>query len=975
MATKKSPQRKIDTQPAITGGGVIIEEVITNAPPAIPTIPAPSNLQVTGQVIAKSAQSSQVYVNLSWDAPDSMQPTRYLIEYGKTSDYNATTDQFSSSIKAYTDLTNASVLLDTGIDYTFRVLSEYSNVQSDWSNIDSVTTNTDTTESEQIINLAASFSNIGDLIISWNEPSDPVYKDTEIKIYNSDKTVLYTMQYITGGSYIFTRADNFRLSSNAGITGITIVGTARSWHNVLTDPVVETTATSVAPTVPANITQSWSGDDGSFDSNVLFTWDAITGVASYDIEIDGFVKNVLTNSYLYTFDENKRDHANTIGDHTLAYRVRARNYLNQTSAYSSSTSAINAAPSNSFFNISTVAAFNTISVIITTSTVIKDLLYYEIRLKQSSTTLQTVTTTTNIISIDVGAAGTYNIEVYAVDVFGRYSAADTATGITIDYLTIAKLRSNLTYSDSVGNTNFDSLRNDVYNTGGISYVSGVTHSITATRELTERIRDVTVSIDSTGTTNWYLRTSNDNGITWRYFSGPLVSTGSTGISSTLTEYVSQTTANTNAIAHTALGNATLHKVTLPAIVEARTVELFVRNASNTINVREFYPRRLVQTDDIEAEAIQAINIAAGAVVASKISVTSLAAVTTNTGTLTINSGGYLRSGQLSYDVGIGFYLGNDGGVPKFSLGNGSGTKLLWDNTNLILQGSGFIIRTDTNPANPRIEFTSTGITGYNGGIEQVKIRTTDGKLVAGGGAVFMDSRGVYTRPDVVSDMRVGGYQLVGSDNKTFGLFTGIYNGVGSISSTTIGLYDEGLEWQTSISMYKYADSSKEIVMNNNTTVNGTMKANQVQSTGFMLASTDITSNVGNITASAGYVSAANGLRSKKTANEAVWTLDADGLGSTVTVANGVTTATPFTNNNNFSGMFLVQNDSTGAIALFMHGQNVMSLIAQSSAVYSASFGTASRVNIYSASGVVAVDNRSGASVTLRFMTFRIRAIS
>jgi hypothetical protein len=65
----------------------------------------------------------------------------------------------------------------------------------------------------------------------------------------------------------------------------------------------------------------------------------------------------------------------------------------------------------------------------------------------------------------------------------------------------------------------------------------------------------------------------------------------------------------------------------------------------------------------------------------------LSAVTTNTGTLNVDSSGYIRSGQTAFNTGIGFFLGNSGGVPKFSIGNPSGNYLAWDGTNLIIRTS------------------------------------------------------------------------------------------------------------------------------------------------------------------------------------------------------------------------------------------------------------------------------------------------
>ena len=62
---------------------------------------------------------------------------------------------------------------------------------------------------------------------------------------------------------------------------------------------------------------------------------------------------------------------------------------------------------------------------------------------------------------------------------------------------------------------------------------------------------------------------------------------------------------------------------------------------------------------------------------SSLKVGQLSAITTNTGTLTIDSTGYLRGGQTDYNTGTGFFLGYSGSAYKFSIGSSS-QSLLWD---------------------------------------------------------------------------------------------------------------------------------------------------------------------------------------------------------------------------------------------------------------------------------------------------------
>lgn len=57
------------------------------------------------------------------------------------------------------------------------------------------------------------------------------------------------------------------------------------------------------------------------------------------------------------------------------------------------------------------------------------------------------------------------------------------------------------------------------------------------------------------------------------------------------------------------------------------------------------------------------------------------------GDLVLGSGNFLRSGQTAYDTGTGFWIGNDGGTPKLSVGDSSGNKLTWNGSALSVTGS------------------------------------------------------------------------------------------------------------------------------------------------------------------------------------------------------------------------------------------------------------------------------------------------
>ena len=195
-----------------------------------------------------------------------------------------------------------------------------------------------------------------------------------------------------------------------------------------------------------------------------------------------------------------------------------------------------------------------------------------------------------------------------------------------------------------------------------------------------------------GTTSVYLATSLD-GVTWHWFSGPLTS----GV---LISVASQAAAESAAISLAAI---TGNRLTLPTMVEARFYRLYFRNSTHATTWREYYPRRLVQADDVEAEAIRAIHISAGAVTADKILVGALDGFVITGATIrTAASGARIEmSGSAIYAV-------DSGGVVRAEM-----------NT------TGFITRDSA------------------GNIQVQATAATDGALTAGGGKVTLDKTGMW----------------------------------------------------------------------------------------------------------------------------------------------------------------------------------------------------------------------------------------
>lgn len=68
---------------------------------------------------------------------------------------------------------------------------------------------------------------------------------------------------------------------------------------------------------------------------------------------------------------------------------------------------------------------------------------------------------------------------------------------------------------------------------------------------------------------------------------------------------------------------------------------------------------------------------------------ALGAATGTLGALTIAANGNVKLGQTAYNTGTGFWLGDVGGTPKFSIGNPAGANMRWDGTDLFVNTATF----------------------------------------------------------------------------------------------------------------------------------------------------------------------------------------------------------------------------------------------------------------------------------------------
>lgn len=121
----------------------------------------------------------------------------------------------------------------------------------------------------------------------------------------------------------------------------------------------------------------------------------------------------------------------------------------------------------------------------------------------------------------------------------------------------------------------------------------------------------------------------------------------------------------------------------------------------------------------------------------------------------------------------------------------------------------------------------------------------------------------------------------------------------------------------------------------------------------------------------GLLTATAGLAVPRSSGTAVFAFDATATGSAISLANNATT-TPFGNSNNFGGLLWVNETTTnGGGGLFNVGAvgavpaQGVSIIHDSTSVFSTAVGTASKINVYTVSGVLTIENKRGVTITLQ----------
>ena len=167
---------------------------------------------------------------------------------------------------------------------------------------------------------------------------------------------------------------------------------------------------------------------------------------------------------------------------------------------------------------------------------------------------------------------------------------------------------------------------------------------------------------------------------------------------------------------------------------------------------------------------------------SNLKVGSLSAISANLGIVNIATAGNLNSGKTSYsDTTAGFFLGNDSGTPRLSIGN-STNSLQWTGSALNINGN--IYSGKTSYTDPTAGF----FLGYSGTTPVISIGTSTSYFSFDGSSVTIGGNINTTGYAIISgSTTVGSYNAAGHFNGSGSATNGLIAYAGSTGSALIGI--------------------------------------------------------------------------------------------------------------------------------------------------------------------------------------------
>lgn len=535
----------------------------------------------------------------------------------------------------------------------------------------------------------------------WYPPQAQTVRGYQLQVA-TDSGFTTNVEYFSTGSDTTTSLE--LITSAAGITYYIRVRVFAG--NLISEWSSSVSVLAAADTTPAGIPTSlaytWDGGD------LLITWVNPSSTNLRDVEIriwNSSGKTVLyhtgfsaTQQYTWALPQQRIDTSGSL-DAAVYVELRSRTWSQVLGTSTAGISPANSAPSAPA-SVALISSIGTLTISVT-ATAPTDFAAYRYRIIQTLPSAADVTfdSPSPLENYSLYAQATYQVGVKVLDVYGQLSSETLSSASIIDTLTIGSLRAEIIYSDS--DSRSDATLHIPLSDALLSSGTSFTYATTATwnkwvrgeRTLLDRYRVITLSLDpSSGTTSWYLRVSSDAS-TWTYYAGPVTS------SRILTLVASAAAAQAAAISTTTLGGTSTSKVELPTTIEARFVEVWFRNPSSANSyLYEFYPRRMIEADDIYVQNLSAISANMGSITAGTITGATIQtaasgarAVLNSTGLTTYDSGGVVQvtattstDGDLT--AGGGKILLNVDGlqlVPRLnsaSLASSLGTRIKWIDT-------------------------------------------------------------------------------------------------------------------------------------------------------------------------------------------------------------------------------------------------------------------------------------------------------
>ena len=462
-------QRSVDVQPAIVGGGISGGDGggIDTAPPAGIVPPAPGAPTLTTGLSIRD-RSATAWIDVRWESPLGLDATGYYVQYAPDAAFIADSGIVPAA-RALLGSTPSARLegMRPDTEYWVRVQTVYREAVSDWSAANSIRTAVDNTPPGPISNLVASWSNAGDLRVSWVNPTDATYELAEITLRQTNANgALILTEYVAGGtSYLFLASENRRLTGGQPVIWVQIRTVAYSGAINTLQPVT-LTATKPRPGNVPSATQNWSSDDGTASATWRISWPAVATASRYALTIDGVTRRTTDTLYVMTEEDNRAIHAGVL-DPTISYSLVAEDDLGQTSVTPLTGVATNVAPPAPTITVNPTS-FNL--VVTVTSARPADLAYATVEVLRNGSVLVSGQTTDTRSVWQLGAAGSYSVRVSLTDVFGQTSAATTSVAISLEPLSVESLREGIEYEDDEGTdiTILRRLKDDTTATG-VSY--------------------------------------------------------------------------------------------------------------------------------------------------------------------------------------------------------------------------------------------------------------------------------------------------------------------------------------------------------------------------------------------------------------------------------------------------------------------------------------------------------------------------